>query len=171
MNQAIQRAIRVASFDKQASRQLLFDSSATGDAVLLVAAVEAVVAVAAMIAARFFDLSFFVETVILGVARWLILAAAIWFMGTRLLKGSSAIDAMFRVTGFAALPLLLGAVDGFVNNRLFGWLGLLWYLAAVVVAAGVALSLGWKEALGAVVLGAAVILLIQLIFRAPLFRI
>jgi hypothetical protein len=171
MNQAIERAFRIATFDRKAARQVSFDSSATGDAVLLVAAIEAVVALAFVLAGGGFDLRIFVESVILGVASWLILAAAIWLMGTRVLKGSAAIESMFRVSGFARLPLLLGAVDGFVGNRLFGQIGLVWYLALLVVATGVALGLGWKESLGAVVLGTAVVLLIQLIFRASFFRI
>lgn len=171
MNQTFQRAMRIATFDKPAARQTLFDSSATGDAVLLAAAIEAVVAIATMLALGTFGVGFFVESVILGVAGWLFLSAAIWFMGTRLLKGSGPIESMFRVTGFARLPLLLGAADGFVGNNLLGQIGLLWYLALVVVVTGIALNLHWKEALGAVVLGAAAVLLIQLIFRAPFFRI
>lgn len=171
MNQTLQRAFRIATFDKPAAMQASFDTSATGDAVLFVAAIEAVVAIALLIAAGSFSLSFFVESVILGVAGWLFLAAAIWFMGTRVLKGSGAIESMFRVTGLARLPMVLGAIDGFVGNNLFGQIGLVWYLAVVVVGAGVVLGLGWKEALGAVVLGAGAVLLIQLIFGAPFFRI
>jgi hypothetical protein len=171
MNEVLQRAFRIAAFDKRSARTVAMDSSATGDAVLLVAAIEAVVAIAALIAIGAFDIRFFVESVILGVASWLILAGAIWLMGTKLLKGSGAIESVFRVSGFARLPMLLGAVDGFVGSRLFSQLGLVWYLAVLVVALGVALGLGWKESLGAVVLGTAVVLLIQLIFRASFFRI
>ena len=171
MIETLQRAFRVAVFDRPTARKLLFDTSATGDAVLLVAGVEAVVAIALMIARGSFGLSFFVESVILGVASWLFLAAAIWLMGTKLIKGTGAIESVFRVTGFARLPLLLGVLDGFLGSNLPGQVGLLWYLAVVVVVVGVALGLGWQEALGAVVLGTAAVLLIQLIFRAPFFRI
>jgi hypothetical protein len=171
MTNAIQRALRLAMFDKPAASKLLFDTNATGDAVLLAAAIEAVVAIAFMVAAGAFGLRALIEPVILGVASWLFLAGAIWLMGTKIIKGSGALESLFRVTGFARLPLLLGAVDAFVGGSLFGQIGLLWYLAVVVVVTGVALSLGWKEALGAVVLGAAAVLLIQLIFRAPFFRI
>lgn len=171
MTETLNLAFRIATFDKRGARQAAFDNSATGDAVLLVAAVEAIVAIALMLAGGLFSLSFFVESVILGVAGWLFLSAATWFMGTRVLKGNGSIDAMFRVTGLARLPMLLAAVDGFTGTNLFGQLGLLWYLALVVVGTGVALGLRVPEALGAVVLGAAILLLIQLIFRAPFFRI
>lgn len=171
MNDALRRAFRIAMFDRPTVRAVSSESTATGDAVLLVAAVEAIVALALMIGSGVLSLSFFVETVILGVAGWLFLSAAIWFMGTRVLKGSGTIDAMFRATGFARLPMLLGVIDGFVGGNLSGQIGLLWYLALVVVATGVVLGLKWEEALGAVVLGAALVLLVQLIFRAPFFRI
>jgi hypothetical protein len=171
MNEAISRAFQIAMFNRRAARQVSLDTSATGDAVLLVAAIEAFVALAFAVGQGGFSLSIFVESVILGVASWLIHSAAIWLMGTKLLKGSASIDAMFRASGFARLPLLLAAIDAFVGGRLFGQIGLVWYLALLVIVTGVALGIDWKEALGAVVLGTAVVLLLQLIFRTSFFRI
>ena len=62
----------------------------------------------------------------------------------------------------------LGAAFGF---QALNWVGFAWHLAVVVMAAGVVLGLKFKEALASMVLGAALVLVIQLIFRAAFFRI
>ncbi|MGH8958843.1 MAG: YIP1 family protein [Acidimicrobiia bacterium] len=170
MNENVRHAFRLASFDRQAARRISFDSSATADAVVLVAAIEAVLVGVFLAATRRFDLIGLLEAVILGIAGWLILAAAIWLMGTKVLKGSGAIDAMIRVSGFARLPLLLGIADFLTARAIFGLIGLLWHLALLVVAAGVVLGLQLKEAVAAVALGAALVAVVQLVFGAALFR-
>lgn len=148
-------------FDRRAATELMFDASATGDAVLLVAAVHVVVTLARMFLVGSFNLLGLIETAIFGVAGWLILSFAIWIMGTRVLKGSGDVQAMMRVSGFASLPLLLGMIG-------LGWAGTIWQLAILVVGASVVLGQGVKEAVGSVVLGAALVLVVQLVFRAPL---
>jgi hypothetical protein len=161
--ESLKRAIRLAGFDRRVAVGLMFDQGATGDAVLIVGAVHLIVALVTFIRVGFFSVLGLLESLILGVAGWLFLSFAIWIMGTRLLKGSGEAQAVIRTSGFAHLPILLRAL----GPGLFGLLGLAWYLAALVLVTGVVLGLGWKEALGAVVLGAALIYLIQTLFRAP----
>ncbi|HEX2421473.1 MAG TPA: YIP1 family protein [Acidimicrobiia bacterium] len=170
MNENFRSAIRLASFDRQAARRIGFDSSATADAVVLVAAIEAVLVGALLVTARRFDLIGLLQSVLLAIAGWLILAAAIWVMGTRVLKGAGEIEAMIRVSGFARLPLLVGIVDYLTGRSIFGLIGLLWHLALLVIVAGVVLGLRLKEALAAVALGAALVAVVQLVFRTALFR-
>lgn len=168
--EVLRRAFSVSLFDRRAARRVMFEHDATGDAVLLVAAIEAVVVGLIMFLTSSFNLIGLFQSVILGIAGWLILGAATWFMGTRLLKGSGEIEAMFRVTGFARVPLLLGLGAAF-GLPFLNWVGFLWHLALVVMAAGVVLGLKLKEAIGSVVLGSALVLVFQLIFRAVFFRI
>ena len=170
MNENFRHALRLSSFDRQAARRISFDSSATADAVVLVAAIEAILVGVQLAITRRFDLIGLLEAVILGIAGWLILAAAIWLMGTKVLKGSGAIEAMIRVSGFARLPLLLGVIDYLTGSGIFRLVGLVWHLALLVVAAGVVLGLQLKEAVAAVALGAALIAVVQLVFGAALFR-
>lgn len=170
MTENLRHALRLSSFDRQAARRISFDSSATADAVVLVAAIEAVLVGVLLAVTRRFDLIGLLEAVILGLAGWLILAAAIWLMGTKVLKGSGAIEAMIRVSGFARLPLLLGIIDYLTGPGIFRLLGLVWHLALLVVAASVVLGLQLKESVAAVALGAALIAVVQLIFGAALFR-
>lgn len=170
MNENLRHALRLSSFDRQAARRISFDSSATADAVVLVAAIEAILVGVLLAVTRRFDLIGLLEAVILGIAGWLILAAAIWLMGTKIVKGSGTIEAMIRVSGFARLPLLLGVIDYLTGSGIFRLVGLVWHLVLLVVAAGVVLGLQLKEAVAAVALGAALIAVVQLVFGAALFR-
>jgi hypothetical protein len=138
----------------------MFDTSAMGDAVLLVAAVHLVIGLVISIRGGFFDIVALLSAAIYGVAGWLILSFAIWLMGTKVLKGTGDVQAMMRGAGFGTLPLLLAVVN-------LGWVGTLWHLGILVVVTVVVLSLEFKEAVGAVLLGAALVVLIQLLFRAP----
>lgn len=170
MNENLRHAFRLASFDRQTARRLSFDSSATADAVVLVAAIEAILVGVGLALARRFDLIGLLEAVILGIAGWLILAAAIWLMGTKVLKGAGEIEAVIRVSGFARLPLLLAAVDYFARTSFLSLIGLVWHLALLVLVAGVALGLKLKESVATVALGAALVFVVQLVFRAAFFR-
>ncbi|HSL25379.1 MAG TPA: YIP1 family protein [Acidimicrobiia bacterium] len=161
--EALQRALRLSFFDRRTANQIMFDHSATGDAVLLVAAVQAAVIAVLFLRAGAFSPMALLEGAIGGIAGWLFLSFAIWLMGTRVLKGSGDAQTMIRTTGFGTLPLLLGAAG-------YGWVGLVWHLAILVLVARVVLGLDWAEAGGAVALGAALIYLIQTLLGAALFR-
>ncbi len=160
MIRTLQRAARLAGFDRRVATELMFDTSAMGDAVLLVAGIHVVIGLATSIRGGFFDLVGLLTAAIYGVAGWLILSFAVWLMGTRVLKASGDVQALMRGTGFGSLPLLLAVVE-------FGWVGTIWHLVVVVLVTRVVLGLEWKEAGGAVLLGAAMVVLLQLLFRAP----
>jgi hypothetical protein len=161
--EALQKAIRLTFFDQRTARQVMFEQSATADAVMIVAAVHAIVL--AVISFRFgvFDLLGLIEGVIVGIAGWLFLSFAIWLMATKVLKGNGDAQTMIRTAGFASLPLLLGAVS-------LSWLGVLWHVALLVVVAKVVFGMKWVEAGAAVALGAALIYLIQTLLGATFFR-
>jgi Yip1 domain len=156
----LQRAARMAGFDRRVATELMFDTSAMGDAVLLVAGIHVVIGLVASIRGGFFDVVGLLTAAIYGVAGWLILSFAVWIMGTRVLKASGDVQALMRGAGFGSLPLLLAVVG-------LAWVGTIWHLAVVVLVTRVVLGLEWKEAAGAVLLGAALVVLIQLLFRAP----
>ena len=161
--ESLQKAIRLTLFDQRTARQVMFEQSATADAVMIVAAVHAIVL--AVISFRFgvFDLLGLVEGVIVGIAGWLFLSFAIWLMATKVLKGNGDAQTMIRTAGFATLPLLLGAVS-------LSWLGVLWHVALLVVVAKVVFGMKWVEAAAAVALGAALIYLVQTLLGAAFFR-
>jgi len=161
--ESAQKAIRLTFFDQRTARQVMFEHGATADAVMIVAAVHAIVILVNSIRFGTFDLLGLLEGVIIGIAGWLFLSFAIWLMATKLLKGNGDPQTMIRTAGFASLPLLLGAVG-------LAWVGVLWYVALLVVVAKVVFGLRWVEAGAAVVLGAALIYLVQIILGATFFR-
>ena len=161
--ESLQKSIRLTFFDQRTARQVMFEQSATADAVMIVAAVHAIVLAVLSFRFGFFDLLGLIEGVIVGIAGWLFLSFAIWLMATKLLKGNGDAQTMIRTAGFASLPLLLGAVS-------LSWLGVLWHVALLVVVAKVVFGMKWVEAGAAVALGAALIYLIQTLLGATFFR-
>ena len=161
--ESLQKAIRLTFFDQRTARQVMFEQSATADAVMIVAAVHAIVLMVVSIRFGVFDLLGLIEGVIVGIAGWLFLSFAIWLMATKVLRGNGDAQTMIRTAGFATLPLLLGAVS-------LSWLGVLWHIALLVVVAKVVFGMKWVEAAAAVALGAALIYLIQTLLGAAFFR-
>ena len=161
--ESVQKALRLSFFDQRTARAVMFEHSATADAVMIVAAVHAVVLLVRSLRFGVFDLLGLVEGVITGIAGWLFLSFAIWLMATKLLKGNGDPQTMIRTAGFASLPLLLGAVS-------LSWAGVLWHVALLVVVAKVVFGMKWVEAGAAVALGAALIYLIQGLLGAAFFR-
>ena len=166
--ESVQKATRLSFFDQRTARQVMFEHSATADAVMIVAGVYALLLAIELLRRGSFDLFGLLEGVIRGVAGWLFLSFAIWVAGTKLIKGNGDPQTLIRTTGFASLPLLLGALN-FIWPQ-FGLVGLLWHLALLVLVAKVVLGLRWIEAGAAVGLGAALIYLIQTLLGATLFR-
>lgn len=158
--ESLKKALRLAAFDRRTAVSVMFDHAATGDAVLIVAAVHLIVVLVAFVRVGVFNLLGLLESMILGVAGWLFLSFAIWISGTRVFKGTGEAQTLIRTSGFAHLPLLLGAVG-------LALVGLVWYLAVLVLVTAVVVGLGWKEAIGAVLLGTALVYLVQILFRAP----
>ena len=54
-----------------------------------------------------------------------------------------------------------------MGNDIIGLIGLVWYLAAIVIVTSVGLGLRLKEAVASVVLGAALVFLVQRLLRVP----
>ncbi|MDP8957963.1 MAG: YIP1 family protein [Actinomycetota bacterium] len=128
---------KAARLDRSFYTQLIFDSYATGNAVLVVALVHGVRPLV-----RFPSLSSVLNVVLNGLIAWLLLALAVWLVGTKLLDGDARIQTTIRLTGFAHVPLLalLIPVVGL-------WIGLAWFAAAVFVAAQASLGVDQKGAL------------------------
>lgn len=156
--------MRASIFDRRAHNELFFDSDATADAVLLVAAIGTVVYVGTVLRIGFVGLSLtgLLEAVIFGLIGWLILAGATWLAATKLFEGSGQLQTMMRLHGHCELPLLLGAVGPIGSIA-----GLVWSAAAKVMATSEGASLDLIKSLAAVLLGLALVILVRLIFRLP----
>ncbi len=162
----IQRAVRAALFDRRAYDAAFFDADATADAVMLVGGVHGVVYLVQSFVFAGFSFRLvegLLAAIISGLASWLFLAVAVWFAGTRLFRGAAQMQTVIRLHGFAVLPLLLGVFAAPVLVIA----GVVWYLAALVIATSVALSLSLRDAALSVLVGYAILFLVGLVFRLP----
>lgn len=159
---ALRRAVRASVLDRRVHSELFFDSDATADAVLLVAAISAVVYIGNVIQFGFFSVTGLLESVIFGLVAWLILAGATWLAATRLFDGSGQLQTMMRLHGHCELPLVLAAI-----GPIGSVVGLVWSAVAKVVATSEAGSVDTVKAIASVLIGFALVFIIRLIFRLP----
>ena len=156
------RAGRAALFDRKPFTDAYFDSDSAADAAILVSTIAGVTYVGSLLvngAIGLFDFPTLFQVVIAGVVSWLVLGFATWFAATRLFQSTAKPQTMIALQGLAVLPLVLelfGQVGGVV--------GLLWYLAILVVATREAAGIETRNAGVSVLIGFA----IAVIFRALL---
>lgn len=161
------RAGRAALFDRRAFTEAFFDHDAAADAAIVVASVGALTylgwwarGVASVSIADLFGV------LIASVTSWLILGFATWFAATRLFGSHSRPQTMIALQGLAALPLLL-EVAGDEFGGLVSGLGLIWYLAVLVVGTKEAAEIPTKNAVVSVLIGFAAAILIRALIGVP----
>lgn len=175
MGPIFQRALRAARLDRRVFDEARWDANATADAVVLVAVISLVVFLARVVGSGF-DITDYValalNVVISNVAGWLLLAVATWFVTSRLFKPEGdywrrfeQTQSIMRVHGIAYLPMALGALV--VVNPLLPAIGSLWYFAAAGVGTAEVMDIRLRDGLIGVLLGAAILFIVQLIFRFP----
>ncbi|MFQ5518075.1 MAG: YIP1 family protein, partial [Acidimicrobiia bacterium] len=146
----LKRFIEAITFKRNAYVWMAFESSATGDAFVLVAVTSA------LRTAAFFGLSasLLVRLLISTLFSWLILSGIVYLLGKHVFEGWGRYESVLRVVGFAHPTLLVSLA---LLPLLRPWLALLigsvWFLA--VVAAGVkeVLELSTDRAVAASILG------------------
>ena len=159
------RAGRASVLDRRAFTEAFFDGDAAADSAILVALVAIAtyvgsLAVHGVLGA--FSLTGLLETAIGGVASWLILGFATWFVANRLFQSSSRPQTVFALQGLAVLPLLL---DMF--GPAAGAIGLVWYLVALVVATKEAAELKTRDAVVSVLIGFALVVIFRALLGVP----
>lgn len=159
------RAGRAAIFDDKVYTEAFFDEDAMADSALVVAAVGAVSYVGILLwdgLLGAFDFFGLIQSTIYSVVTWLILGGATWFAATRLFGSYSRYQNVITMQGLAALPLLLE-----IFGAPFSWLGVVWYLAALVIATRESAEIELKLAAVSVLIGFAVAAVIRLLLGAP----
>jgi hypothetical protein len=161
----LQQAWRAATFDRRAFGEWIFSASANGDAALIVIGVAIVRWLTAVIQRGGFSLDVvgLINEIISTLASWVFLAVASWFAGTKLFGGVGDWQTVLRLQGLAYLPNVL-VVTVLLGGPFAAWapaVGTVWYLAAAVVGTSVALSLKVRDAVLAVLIGAAIVVVIR----------
>lgn len=170
MKPILNQAWRAATLDRRIYGDWLFNSSATGDAALIVIGVTFVRYLAIVLFAGLSALSVttLVRVVLDGLVGWIFLAVATWFAGTRLFGGGGDWQGVLRLQGLAYAPNVLGAL-AVVGGPIGAWapvIGFVWYVVASVIATEVALSLSRRNAVLSVAIGAALVLLVETLIGA-----
>jgi hypothetical protein len=158
------RAARAAILDRRAFTEAFFDDDAMADSTIVVALVGAATYVGILFwfgAIERFDIIGLIQSLIYSVASWLILGFATWFAATRLFGSSNRYQTLIAMQGLAVLPLLLEIFGSPIS-----FVGLVWYLAVLVVATKEATDLSYKFAGVSVLIGFAVAAVVRLLMGA-----
>lgn len=152
-------------FDRRVFNEAFFDDDAAADGAIVVASVGALTYLGRLAWLGRLDVisvGGILESLIAAVVSWLILALATWFVASRLFQGGGRPQTMMALHGLAALPLILEVFGGLIAG-----LGLLWYLAALVVATREATDLNLRDAGVSVLIGFAVAAIFRALLGVP----
>jgi hypothetical protein len=161
----IDRIVRIIRLDWTVFREIAEDQNAMKQAAIIVAIVTFFSAVGAGIASGSFA-SFLVSWLIAIVIGWVGWAVITYFVGTVLFKGTTDIPEMMRVLGYAMAPSLLGLLS-FIPC--IGWIfpivGWILALVAGILAVREAMEFETGDAIVTVLIGWAVVFVINLVPR------
>jgi hypothetical protein len=161
------RAGRAAAFDRKAFTEAFFDDDAAADGAIVVASVGAATYLGWWLRGLAgLSVQGLLQSLVAAIISWLILAFATWFVASRLFQGGGKPQTMMAMHGLAALPLLLEVFEGLASG-LIAAAGLVWYLAAVVVATREASDLGTRNAAVSVLIGFAIAAIFRALIGVP----
>ena len=163
----IDRILGVFKLDSDTFEQIEHDQSATTQAAMVVLAVSLLSAVGGLIGVLISGddnlIMAFISPIISTFVGWLIWSAVLYYEGTSFFGGQADIGEMLRVVGFAYAPMVLGIIP------CFGWIvGLVWTLAALVVAVRQGLDVDTGKALIIGVIGFVLVVILNLIVGSVL---
>lgn len=163
----VNRTIQAALLRRDAFLWMYFESSATGDALILVGATGIILALAGPAS---FSVSLFFEVLINSLFMWLIVTALVWAAAKFVLDGNGEYATVLRVVGFATPTLLIWLVTVRVFDNAFGViLGAAWFLAVIAAGLQVVMEMPADRAWAAAGMGFAGWLLLQIILGGVAF--
>jgi len=146
-----QRIIGIFKLDVHTFEEIEHDTTATSQAVIIVAIVSLLSALGAGFAAQFQQTSFFssfLSTLVWTFIGWLLWSTVSWFVGTKFFGGQATVEEMMRVIGFAYSPQILGIIP-----CIGGVIGAIWSLIAGFIAVRQGLDLDNGKALLTILIG------------------
>jgi hypothetical protein len=156
----LRQMVRAARLDRRFFTELIFDNYATGNAVMVVAATYALIALTFALG-RPLQLSLIglLRLVLGGLVGWLVLGGALWVVGVKLFNGRGRGQTILRLIGFAHAPLVVCAVGLLLPASLdtvVVAVGFLWFFAAVASATRVLFDFDLSHAASTTLLAFAV---------------
>ncbi|MDH3260304.1 MAG: YIP1 family protein [Acidimicrobiia bacterium] len=155
---------RAARLDRKLYTELFFDSYATGNAVVVVALVYAVIYLGFMVAGVRFDLIGFLWFLFGGLVGWLIAAGALWLASTKVFSGRGQGATAVRLSGFAHTPLIFIAF-AFVSPvglaQGLAFLALVWFGLGLALAARAMFDLDTRQSALSALIAIAIWVVVQ----------
>ena len=162
----INRILGVFKLDAGTFEEIEHDQSATSQAAMIVLAVAILGAIGGLFGGLIGEgnpISSFFSPIISTLVGWLIWSVVIYFVGTSFFGGQADIGEMLRVVGFAHAPMVLGLIP------CIGWIfGLVWTLAALVVAIQQGLDVDTGKAVITGLIGFILVVILNLVVGATL---
>jgi len=158
------RLFRASLFQRAAFREAYFDNDASADGAITVSLVAAATYLGLLAASSLtFSVTGLLAWVIGGVTSWLILAFATWGVARYFFSSMARPQIMVGVHGLAVLPLVLDVFD----NQAIGALGLVWYIALLVIGTREVTDLDIKKSGVSVLIGFAAAVLVRALLNVP----
>jgi hypothetical protein len=157
-NRMIDRIVGVFKLDAETFEQIEHDESATTQAMMVVLVVALLGALGGLIGGG--GIKGFVNPIISTFVGWLLWSGVTYFVGTSFFGGKADLGEMLRVVGFAYAPMVLSIIP------CFGWIiGLLWTLAAMVVAIRQGLDVDTTQAVIVGVIGFVLVVILNIVVQ------
>ncbi|HEY5890524.1 MAG TPA: hypothetical protein VIW94_07480 [Acidimicrobiia bacterium] len=164
MTKIFNRLFRASLFQRDAFREAYFDNDASADGAITVSLVAAATYLGLLAASALtFSVTGLLAWVIGGVTSWLILAFATWGVARYFFNSMARPQIMVGVQGLAVLPLVLDVFD----NQVIGALGLVWYIALLVMGTREVTDLDIKKSGVSVLIGFAAAVLVRALLNVP----
>lgn len=165
MTKIFNRLFRATLFQREAFREAYFDNDSAADGAITVSLVAASTYLGLVWTSGLasFSITGLLAWVIGGVTSWLILAFATWGVARYFFQAMGRPQIMVGVHGLAVLPLVLDVLD----NQVVQGVGLVWYIALLVVGTQEVTDLDLKKSSVSVLIGFAAAVLVRALLNVP----
>ena len=141
LNKIVQRAKEVLTFNTRTYEEIVRDPGATPEAGIVVATV----AIASGLGQLFAGPGALIGAVLAMLLGWVVAAAVIYFVGTRITgeaTTTSSVERVMRIVGYASAPFIFSIFSGlWLIGWIFATVIFFWFLATMVLAIRAALDI------------------------------
>lgn len=153
----LQQLIRAGRLDRTLYDELVFDDYATGNAVLIVAAVFGIPPLLASLTSLD-GILVVLNSVLSGIIRWLLTAVVVWAMATKVFESErSNVQTTVRLVGFAHVAFLPATLSAFAPDlrSLLTLVSLVWFFFGLRTVAQILFDLEPQHAMATAAVGVA----------------
>ncbi len=147
LNRIVQRAKDVMTFNTRAYEEIVRDPNATTEAAIVVATV----AIASGLGRLFAGPGALIGAVLAMLLGWVVAAAVIYFVGTRITgeaTTTSSVERVMRIVGYASAPFVFSIFSGlWLIGWVFATIIFFWFLGTMVLAIRAALDISLSRAI------------------------